>query len=417
MKPQLALALLVCATLHAGPAKKPPPSALEKACAERLRTLDKTKAEEWMAFARSCCEQGWLLHAQGRDALQQALKLDPTLREAHQLLGEVEVDGTWMTLEKGMAKLAEIEKKHVAQKEAFYGDRWMPVSEIEPLRQADRDELQWAVQTRLDTEHLRLYSDQPWLPCQRWALILENEVQAYRVFHGPRMPLNDFEPLRVYIVKGLEAFKTVTQKALGQPAHSELGFYDFNMKILFVNLVEEEPVRTEQTAVHEFFHGLDNVAQPWRSRDIPPWILEGRAIHFGYSVRDGVIRPGSVYLCEDNLRIDEAIGHGLDFVRLVETPVGAWYRPGPERSALYAAAWAATHYLLHGEDGKHAEGFRTFLEGLPEKNTVADFEAAVAPLAQVEAGLKKHCPGLAALKIPMGPPEKTKPDAKPKKKK
>jgi hypothetical protein len=66
---------------------------------ERAGALDTRDREGWAALARWASDQG--LSAQSREAYHRVLAVDPTDPEANQALGNVQVNGQWMTEEAG----------------------------------------------------------------------------------------------------------------------------------------------------------------------------------------------------------------------------------------------------------------------------------------------------------------------------
>ncbi len=107
---------------------------------DRAGALDPKDREGWAALGRWASDQG--LSAQSREAYHRVLTLNPTDAEANQALGNVMVDGKWMTEDAG----------NRARGYVFFDGDWMTPAEqraIERERgQADADRARAEAETR-----------------------------------------------------------------------------------------------------------------------------------------------------------------------------------------------------------------------------------------------------------------------------
>ena len=63
---------------------------------------------------------------------------------------------------------------------------------------------------------------------------------------------------------------------------------------------------------------------------------------------------------------------------------------GERVSQNYLWSWAWMHFLCHGEGGKHASRLLAFLGSPADKSSLAAFEKAVGPLAEMEPAFKAY---------------------------
>ncbi len=356
--------------------------------AERAAKLEGEKdAKAWLKLADFAEEH--LPWEAREEALRKALAQDPEDAEAHARLDEVKVGQAWLPA--GEAEAREAEEKQ-AKGLVFYGKGWIPAAEADKLREADRKEAGWDVAFRLDTAHLRVYSGRPLAFTRRLAALLEDEVGVYRKLYGGTLALDPEPPtVRVYVFADRDGFARVVAQVVGRdPPGKSPGMYSPETGVLYVG--DSAKGGSEgavlQTAAHEMTHALDH---RWaRVPEWPNWLVEGRAHHLGFAIRGRRILPGTVAV-PPGARILKTLGEAIDGADLREflalTPEGF---VGEGIGSHYALSWALVHFLFHGEGGKYAPGFRAFLQGLPGKGSVADFEKAVGPLSGLEPAFKRY---------------------------
>lgn len=146
---------------------------------------------------------------------------------------------------------------------------------------------------------------------------------------------------------------------------------------------------------HEATHQLNRQVSGMRN---PKWIEEGLATYFGTSrIVDGRLRPGEIdpdaypiwWLRDSDLTgeldADTANGRWIPLKALV-TGIGA-PRIDAHVNRYYVEFWSLTHFLLHGEGGRYADGYRRLIAagGAP-----ADFERLIGPMPDVERGWYAH---------------------------
>lgn len=146
--------------------------------------------------------------------------------------------------------------------------------------------------------------------------------------------------------------------------------------------------------LHEATHQLDTeVAHFART----PWVEEGLASYFGMSrVVDGRVLPGVVdpgaYPVRwlDRVRLSGDLDRDLARRRLV--PLRELIdSDGPQApydvNPYYIGYWSLAHYLLHGEEGRHADAFRAMVA---EGGSFEQFERRIGPVETVQKAWYAH---------------------------
>ncbi len=389
MRTPLAM-ILLSALFSASAAGVPDPGTEFQAQAAKL-TAKNPKA--WLKLADFAEEH--LLWDRREEALRKALAQDPENAEAHARLDEARVGKAWLPAAEAEAREAEAQQ---AKGLVFYGKGWIKAKEAEALRDADRKLAGWPVETRLDTAHLRIYSARPLPFTRRVAAVLEGEVETYRRFYGRTLRLDPVPlVLKVYVFADPDTYERIAKEAAPSgilPGNG--GCYWNTTRILYVG----NPGGSEEialvTAAHEMVHALDDLSAHVYvgvNSAGAMWLTEGRADHLGYGIRGRRILPGGAVIPagDATLRLLAESVEGAD-IRKVMRLDQASFSGGSDQEAArnYAIAWAWVHFLFHGEGGKHAPGFHAYLKGIPRRISVADFEKAVGPLAELEPAFKRH---------------------------
>jgi hypothetical protein len=141
--------------------------------------------------------------------------------------------------------------------------------------------------------------------------------------------------------------------------------------------------------LHEATHQLDaEVAGFART----PWVEEGLATYFAASrVVDGELRPGEIDFDAYPLRWLGLIAPSGDLQRDLAArrlvPLQELHdSDGPEHFSdvygYYLGYWSLTHYLLHGDDGRHAGAFRAMVA---DGGSFEQFEQRVGRVDGVQA--------------------------------
>ncbi len=360
--------------------------------AERAAKLEgKKDAKAWLKLADFAEEN--LLWEKREEALRKAVEVDPKNAEAHARLDEVKVGQDWLPAD-------EIEAKEAEEKQAkglvFYGAKWISSKEADKLREADRKAVGWPMELRLDTPHLRIYSAKPLPFTRRLAALLESEIGVYEKLYGKVLML-DPKPLtfRVYVFSDRVIFlRILTQDTGYSPEDSGItGIYSNVTQILYVGRLATIDSEGDvlQVAVHEMTHALDDLAAHIATVGLKcPWLTEGRADHLAYSIRGRRILPGATTFPSIDGKL-VTLAKSIDGADL-RNVMGLDHKTfmGTEGRRNYAISWAWIHFLFHGEGGKYASGFRNYLQGIPKKVSIADFEKAVGPLSDLEPAFKRY---------------------------
>lgn len=383
--------LLPLAAWGAEPSQDP-----KKLYAARLKEIDAKDAQAWVALADDC--ERWLLLDKRKEALRKALGLDPDHAEARTRLDERCLMGKWMDADAADAQEA---KAMQTKGLAFYGTDWIPTKDAAEAREKDRKEQGWLLETRLDTAHLRIYSDMPLEHTLRLGALMENTLGAYLRFHPPgfvkegKLEALAAKPITAYCcwtkARFLEVASPFWKAAGGGPMHPDMnGFYSSKDRMLFLFRHEQDASLEflRVTAAHEFFHGLDHVLAKVPSLTNPRWVHEGRACHFGWSVQGRQVLPGHIDFADQEAYPD-LLAQALKDLPL-STLIGI-DKAGFNTQSHYIVAWALVHFLAHGEHGRHAERFREFLAGVPDgKVTPEDFARTFGDPKALEPAFKTY---------------------------
>ena len=158
--------------------------------------------------------------------------------------------------------------------------------------------------------------------------------------------------------------------------------------------------------LHEATHQLNDLVGHTPKEK---WLNEGLASYFGASkLEDYTLAPGSidaraypVWWLEElrpsgDAAKDFASGRVVPLRALI-TGVG-----GPDINRhvnpWYVGYWSLTHFLLHGEQGRYAAGYRKLLAG--KSAGVADFEREIGPIDAVQSQWYRYLQGLSGGEAP-----------------
>ena len=384
-----AAVLIVCVT-SAGPLQGASPKPLAE-YAKRLKQMSNSRSPSRWIFLSRFCEKN-LLFRQREEALHQALELSPNHERAHRQLGHVKVRKEWLTIDE--AEVREAREKH-AKGQEFYGKRWWSASHVDKLRAEDSKKLGWPVKYRVNTLHAVVYSSESLNVTRKVADLLENAIVAYMKFYRNTWKLeHQRSPFKMWLFAKRDTYaRAIAQSARILVRPGVVGLYVQRRRALFAT--SDIPSLTEFTlfnvVVHEMVHGLDfQMARKFNRKEIPMWIIEGRAEHFGYSIVHRQVIPGALFLEKKNNRpyvlkkcIDE-----LDLRDVLERQREDFQTRDVQIN--YAVSWAFVHFLFHGEGGKYARHFKLFLSGLPRTSSMHHFEKLVGKLSKLEPQFKKH---------------------------
>jgi len=244
-----------------------------------------------------------------------------------------------------------------------------------------------AFASRLDTAHYAIASNATPAQTLRTGEVLEALHAAYADFFAGQLPaITPGARHQVALYRDRPDF----QKHNTSRAWAE-AFYRRPVSHAYFDATAANPVHW---MLHEGTHQLDT---EWAAFPRTPWVEEGLASYFGTSrLEDGVLVPGT--LDPDTyplwwLEALELTGEvQRDIARREIVPlrelIGNEGPPVPaDVNRYYLGYWSLAHYLLHGEDGRHAAAFRTMVAS---GGSLEQFERLVGPVDRVQAGWYAH---------------------------
>lgn len=353
----------------------------------RTEKLGDRNPKGWLDLATYC--EAHRLWDQRDEALRKVVALAPNNAEAHARLDEVKVAKEWLPVEEAEAQEA---KAQEAKGRVFYGNAWILANEAERLLQADRKQVGWPCQRRIETSRLILYSGKPLDFTRHVAAVLENEMKAYEEFHGKFLKLAP-RKMKVYLFSDhasfLEKYNADTQDTTNS-AKRIAGVYDAGHDILYVGGHPDGfvPAQYLSCALHEMLHGMDHRFAELPLSAPPHWVWEGRAEYFAYSARGRQVFPGAFHMHPACDRLPAHLERTMGSLTLTQLlTVEDYARFGPEHQLL---AWAFVHFLYHGEDGKYTDRFNAYLTGIAKRSDLKSFEAGVGKLSELEPAFRRY---------------------------
>jgi len=162
--------------------------------------------------------------------------------------------------------------------------------------------------------------------------------------------------------------------------------------------VEDSWNHFERVAKHEAFHQF---AYSRFQHGIPQWLNEGIAEYFESSTYiNGALIPGQVSKSTaDLLRQDIRLNRCIPFLDLLKMNGREWLQnlANGDAALQYRQSWAMVHFLIHGENGRHAAKFNQYLLMIARgKNPDEAFAEAfgTSDLASFESAWAKYIEGL-----------------------
>src|SRR5688572_4558154 len=235
----------------------------------------------------------------------------------------------------------------------------------------------------VDTAHYAIASNATPVQTQEVGQSLEALHAAYADFFAGQLPARaPGARLQVALYRDRDDFQRINNTRAW--AH---GYYRTPVCHAYYDARAGSPA---QWILHEATHQLDT---EWAGFARTPWIEEALASYFGTSrIEAGVMRPGELdtrsyplrWLAGLNLSGDrerDLAAHRIVSLRELIQGDGPQMRYDVNR--YYLGYWSLAHYLLHGEEGRHAAAFRTMVA---EGATLEAFEKHVGPVERVEAG-------------------------------
>jgi hypothetical protein len=215
------------------------------------------------------------------------------------------------------------------------------------------------------TNHWELRTDLPVDDVQNVGELLDSCYEVYRT-HLSNLPQIRNEKLEAWVFSNR---KDYTENAQSQ-IRGDSGVVA-STSGMFINLGEGKQIlavdasggwkKFEETAKHEAFHQFQY--SRFRST-LPPWLSEGLAEYFSHSAYiNGAIIPGQPTE-KDIALLKRAIQNNsvtpfIDFMRMNKQE---WGQRMKSSSLQYSQAWSMVHFLVHGEEGRHAPEMDHFLK-------------------------------------------------------
>ena len=383
MTRNLAALFALLALAARGEEAKPP---AEEFAARAAALEGKKDPRPWLALAEWAGDR--VLLEEREKALRAVLPFDPENALARDLLDEKKWEGAWIPA--GDEEAKEITANEV-KGSAFYGTKWLPEKEAEKSREADAKVLGIHMASRVDTPHLRVYSEWGIGPSLNLAWTLEHAVQAYlHLYDGVWKGKPSPDPVPVLVFKSWEGYRNYQKRhKKDTPEDNTVSYYpDLGLDVCPAKQegVSESIDALVEAAVEEFVCALDSRVARTECNVIPPWVHEGRHLLFGLSLKGRRSFPGL---------IGKAFGAAVDGAdqdlsaeRILATPASSFF--GPSGPARKFQAFALLHFLMFSENGRRAEGFRRFLGGLPGKCTPKDFEREVGKPSDLEEPFQRY---------------------------
>lgn len=345
---------------------------------------------DYLALAAFCREHR--LVQQEATVLKRLLRANPEQAEARERLGFVRDGKKWI-------EAAELWRRETRERErageACYGEGWIPKAEAEARLKEDASALGWAPRLRLDTKEVRIFSAAEYPTARALAEAAAAMVPAYRAMDGAACPLKVPRSVRVCLFEDRKTWAAVYRKLIGEelPDYGGSCYHDLTDTVYIcmdsLPALKTSDAGLAEVMVHEMVHALDEQALKGLALR-PKWVEEGRAEYLGHGTWLRGIVPGAVMLEKTDGR-GQALGDAIlkvSLAELLDTDRETFY--GEKMKFYYPLSWALVHFLLHGEDGRHAEAFRAFVCDTERGWSRDVFEARVAKLAEIEPGFKTY---------------------------
>jgi hypothetical protein len=234
--------------------------------------------------------------------------------------------------------------------------------------------------------HYRVQTDDPRVNPQAAADLLERFRDYFAEFWSDRTELKPYDDQnRVFLFYSFYRFNELINGNFTFRLNRPQGHYGAWYNVITLHTDPDNPGNLAETLVHEGAHQLVT-QQIYVHGQLPSlWVSEGLATYFGHTYMDAdgrfhagtiggkattVVRgekPGQDDTGEWRLKLlkQGLRGAGSADVALSEQLVSIrspdqFY--GENALLYYAASWALVHFLLHGDDGAHAEAFVDYLE-------------------------------------------------------
>lgn len=362
---------------------------LERYQLESPALINRPEAD-YLALAAFCREHQ--LVQQEAAVLKRLLRANPEQAEARERLGFVRDGKKWVEAPEVWRREA---RERERAGEACYGEGWIPKAEAEAKLKADANVLGWAPRLRLDTQEVRIFSGAAYPTARALAEAAAAMVPAYRAMDGASCPLKAPRSVRVCLFEDRKTWAAVYRKLIGEelPDYGGSCYHDLTDTVYIcmdsLPALKATDAGLAEVIVHEMVHALDEQALKGLALR-PKWLEEGRAEYLGHGTSLRRIVPGAVMLEKTDAR-SRHLGDAVlkvSLAELLDADRETFY--SEKMKFYYPLSWALVHFLLHGENGRHAEAFRAFVCDTERGWTRVVFEARVGKLAEIEPAFKRY---------------------------
>lgn len=229
-------------------------------------------------------------------------------------------------------------------------------------------------------------TDDPRLRVDLAAALLDAFHRDFESYWEGRRELQPYDgPSAVFLFYSFFKYNQLLDGDFSRSAQRPKGHYIPALDVLTLHTDADAPGALADTLIHEAAHQM--IDQRLYGSGHPPslWISEGLASYFGYAYRDESgrfhfdqvggksvallrgERPASsreparrLRAFRDRARRGEQGPDGLVHAVLALREPPRFYFDADAR-LNYAVGWLAVHFLLHGDDGRHAGAFAGFL--------------------------------------------------------
>jgi len=238
----------------------------------------------------------------------------------------------------------------------------------------------------ISSAYYRVQTDDPRVNPQAAVDLLESFREYFAEFWSDRTELQPYDDQnRVFLFFSFYRFNELINGNFTFQLNRPQGHYGAWYNVITLHTDPDQPGNLAETLVHEGAHQL--VTQQIYVHGHPPslWVSEGLATYFGHTYMDaeGRFRAGAIggkattvvrgeepgqdetgvgrlKLLKPGLRGAQSAGVALSEQLVSIRSPDQFY--GENALLYYAASWALVHFLLHGDDGAHAEAFVDYLE-------------------------------------------------------
>jgi hypothetical protein len=235
------------------------------------------------------------------------------------------------------------------------------------------------------SDRYRVETDDPNLDSKAVLELLESFRAFFEEFWAGRIELEPYEQQsRIFLYDSFYKYNELLGfDARRMPVRPE-GHYISVINVMVVNTRSGTPAGFADALVHEAAHQLVDQEIFAGTGGMSTWLSEGLASYFGFTYRDkkGNFQAGRIGGKSTALLKDVPVGASNEGSQRVKELRSA-LKKLPDDSAFlhellgavepsqfytgdlmlnYSGAWMVVHFLLHGEDGRYADGFARYIQ-------------------------------------------------------